>query len=154
MIKNTMRLFFHSIDRDIEALEATGASESILAKLRGMQDTVRSKWAAIYSNEKNGKTNTIQDYLDLNITVNDVYNKIVLERSDYLVENKLDMAEPVDEYILSELFLSYTIFLDALSECGFYYVMCANFPVESMAWFAQQKHMREANRLLEDERGE
>jgi hypothetical protein len=153
MIKNTMRLFFHSVDRDIEALEAMEAPESILAKLRGMQDTVRSKWASIYSNEKHGNANTIQDYLDLNIAVNDAYNKIVLERSDYLVDNKIELAEPVDEYILSELFLSYTIFLDALSECGFYYVMCANFPVESMAWFAQQKQMREANRLLGEDNG-
>ncbi len=153
MIKNTMRLFFHSIDRDIEAMEALDAPESILAKLRGMQDTVRSKWAAIYSNEKNGRNNTIQDYLDLNIAVNDVYNLVVQERSDYLIANNLDIAEPVDEYILSELFLSYTIFLDALSECGFYYVMCANFPVENMSWFAQQKQMREANRLLGDDNG-
>ena len=149
-----MRLFFHSIDRDIEALEALEAPESILAALRGMQDTIRSKWASIYSNDKNGKINTIQDYLDLNIAVNDVYNKVVIERSDFLIANNMDMAEPVDEYILSELFLSYTIFLDALSECGFYYVMCANFPVENMSWFAQQKQMREANKLLEDGNGE
>jgi hypothetical protein len=70
-----------------------------------------------------------------------------------LVDNKIELAEPVDEYILSELFLSYTIFLDALSACHFYYVMCANFPVESMAWFAQQKQMREANRLLGEDNG-
>jgi len=154
MIKNTMRLFFHSVDRDIEVLEGINTPESVLAKLRGMQDTVRSKWAAIYSNDKHGKSNTIQDYLDLNIMVNDVYNKVVIERSDYLVDNNYETAEPCDEYILSELFLSYTIFLDALTECGFYYVMCANFPVENMSWFAQQKQMREANRLLGDGNGE
>lgn len=149
MIKDTMRLFFHSIDRDIETLEGLNASKTILDRLRSMQDNVRSKWATIYSNDKKDIINSLSSYFDLNIEVNDVYNAIVTERSNYLLDNDIDDIEPVDEYILSELFLSYTIFLDAYSELGFYYVICGNFPFHSMEFFANQKLMRNANKLLE-----
>lgn len=148
-----MRLFLHSIDRDIETLEALKASDSILGKLRGMQDNVRSKWATIYSNDKKDIVNNISDYFDMNIEVNDVYNSIVTERSNYLLDNNLEDIEPVDEYILNELFLSYTMFLDAYSELGFYYVICGNFPFHSMGFFANQKMMRNANKLLGEDNG-
>lgn len=151
---STMRLFFHSIDRDIESLEQLKASASILDKLRSMQDSVRSQWAKIYSNDKHEVANSISAYFDLNIEVNEVYNKIVTERSDYLLDNNIDDLEPVDEYILEELFLSYTIFLDAYSECNFYYVICGNFPFHSMGFFANQKMMRAANRAIEEKDGE
>jgi len=150
MIKDTMRLFFHSVDRDIEYLEDIGASSTILALLRGMQDVVRSKWAIIYSNEKRDKGNSIESYFDLNVEVNEVYNKIVTERSNYVLDNELEEIEPVDEYIIDELFLSYTIFLDAYTECGLFYVICGNFPFHNMLFFSQQKAMREANKRIVD----
>ncbi len=152
-MKTTMRLFFHSVDRDIEVLEGISASDSILDKLRSMQDNVRSQWATIYSNTKRDVINTVESYLELNISVNDVYNSIVAERSNYLLDNDIEETEPIDEYILNELFLSYTIFLDAYSELGFYYVLCGNFPVHLMAYFVQQRQMREANKLLGDNNG-
>jgi len=150
MIKNTFRLFLHSVDRDIETLEGLNAAESILNKLRGMQDTIRSRWAEIYSNDKKDIQNSFESYFELNIEINDVYNAVVAERSNYLLDNDLDVIEPVDEYILGELFLSYTIFLDAYSEMHLYFVICGNFPFHNMHFFSQQKMMREANRKLED----
>lgn len=145
-----MRLFLHSVDRDIEVLEELDASKSILDRLRGMQDTVRSSWAIIISNDKKDTPNTIESYLNLNVEVNDAYNQIVIERSDYLLDNDLDQAEPIDEYILGELFLSYTIFLDAYNSAGLYYVLCANFPLHEMGHFVEQRQMRKANKLLDD----
>lgn len=148
MIVDTMRLFFKSIDTDIEALTVFNAPESIIEKLRNMQETVRSQWASIYSNNKRNISNDDNSYFNLNVEVNDTYNAIVAERSNYLLDNDIEEAEPVDEYILSELFLSYTIFLDAYGEHGFYYVICGNFPFHNMVFFAQQKQMRDANKLL------
>src|SRR5689334_8618676 len=113
MIENTMRLFMHSVDRDIEYLEKIQASKSILGLLRGMQDSIRSKWAVIISNDKKAVNNELTDYIGLNVEINQVYNSIVTERSDYHTKNKTAELEPIDEYILTELFLSYTIFLDA-----------------------------------------
>lgn len=150
MISNTMRLFMHSVDRDIEYLEKIHASETILSLLRGMQDSVRSKWAVIVSNDKRDIGNDIQKYFDLNVEVNNVYNAIVKERSDYHIKNEEEDLYAIDEYILTELFLSYTIFLDAYSELGFYYVICGNFPFHNAVFFAQQKSMREASRRIED----
>jgi hypothetical protein len=136
----------HSVDRDIECLEGLSAPETILDKLRGMQDSVRSRWAIISSNDKKMVGNTIEDYFELNIEVNDVYNSIVTERSDYLLDNDKNETEPVDDYILTELFLSYTMFLDAYNELGFYYVICGNFPFHNSLFFAEQKALREANK--------
>jgi hypothetical protein len=146
MIKDTLRLFLHSVDRDIETLEAMKAPGTILAKLRGMQDAVRSKWATIYSNDKKELGNAVEDYMDLNIDVNEVYNSIVNERCDYLNDNKMEEVEDIDEYILNELFLSYTIFLDFYHFCGFYYVICGNFPFHNSIFFAEQKALRESNK--------
>lgn len=143
-----MRLFFHSIDRDIEMMDGLEASPTILNLLTTMQETVRSQWALIYSNEKRDVKNDKDDYFNLNITVNDAFNAIVCERSNYLIDNDMEEAEPIDEYILNELFLSYTIFLDAYSELGFYYVICGNFPFHNMVYFSQQKSMRLANKRL------
>lgn len=146
MIKDTLRLFLHSVDRDIETLEGLQAPASILDKLRGMQDSVRSRWAIICSNDKKALGNTIEDYMILNAEVNEVYNSIVIERCDYLEDNKIEGIEEIDEYILSELFLSYTIFLDSYAEMGFYYVICGNFPFQNSIFFAEQKALRESNR--------
>lgn len=115
-----------------------------------MQDTVRSNWAAIYSNDKKEVLNTINAYLDLNVEVNEAYNYIVNERSNYLMDNKLEEGQPIDHFILDELFLSYTIFLDSYSQLGFYYVLCSCFPVHQMAYFVQNRQMREASLILGD----
>ncbi len=146
MIKDTLHLFLHSVDRDIETLEGMKAPETILNKLRGMQDSVRSQWAIIRSNDKKELGNTVEDYMNLNIEVNEVYNAIVSERVDFLTDNEMEDVEEVDEYILTELFLSYTIFLDAYSELGFYYVICGNFPFHNSIFFAEQKLLREDNK--------
>lgn len=146
MIKDTLRLFLHSVDRDIEYLEGLKAPGTVLNKLRGMQDAVRSRWAIIYSNDKKELGNTVEDYMTLNIEVNEVYNSIVEERVDYLEENDMEEVEDIDEYILNELFLSYTIFLDFYHEQGFYYVICGNFPIHNSIFFAEQKFLREENK--------
>jgi len=150
MIDDTMRLFLHSVDRDIEHLEKIEAPEHILEMLRGMQDNVRSKWAVIISNDRKDIINEVHKYLELNAEVNRVYNSIVIDRSDYHLKNKTVDLEPIDEYILTELFLSYTIFLDAYNELGFYYVICNNFPLDNSLYFVQQRAMREAARRVEE----
>jgi len=152
MIKDTIRLFLHSVDRDIEYLEGIGASKIILKLLSEMQDTVRSSWALMISNDKNQIGNPLHDYLELNVLVNRVYNAIVQSHNDDIGDSG---ADDVTEYIINELFLSYTIFLDAYSELGFYYVICEEYPFHNAIFFAQQKHLRQANRLRDDmENGE
>ena len=133
----------------LEGLKASNIAD----RLRTMQDNVRSEFAKIYSAEKRDKPISLEDCAELNLTVNDTYNAIVAERSNYLLDNELEETEPVDEYILTELFLSYTIFLDALTEIGIYYVMCMEFPFHKMDYFYQQKLMRAANKLLGDNNG-
>ncbi len=150
MILKTIRLFLHSVDRDIEYLEGLQA-HSIVDRLRTMQDNVRSEYAKIQSSEKRDQPISLESCFELNIMVNDTYNAIVAERSNYLLDNNLEETEPVDDYILTELFLSYTIFLDAYQEMGLYYVICGNFPFHNMSYFSQQKFMRNANKLLGDD---
>jgi hypothetical protein len=113
-----------------------------------MQEAVRDQWALIYSNEKRDVKNDKDAYFNLNITVNDAFNAIVCERSNFLIDNEIEEAEEIDHYILNELFLSYTIFLDAYSELNYYYVICGNFPFHNMVYFSQQKSMRLANKRL------
>lgn len=153
-IDSTMRCFLHSVDRDIDTLEAMKAEESILTLLRGMQDTVRSQWAVILSDEKHNRDvenlDKVQKYQTLNAEVNDIYNRIVDEQELRLQENDLEMGE-IDQYILSELFLSYTIFLDAYTELNFYYMICGNFPFDMMLYFADQKSMRLASKSIPPE---
>ena len=150
MIKNTFLLFLNAVDRDIEMLEAMPGSNTITDKLRQMQDNIRSNWARIYSNEKRDKPNSIESFFDLNIEVNGVFNSVVADRANYILDNEIDddTPDPITEYILNELFISYTIFLDAYTEMGLYYVICGNFPFHNMNFFSQQKAMREANRRL------
>jgi hypothetical protein len=149
-INDTMRLFLHSVDRDIEALIALDASDSLLNKLKGMQDNVRSQWAIIRSNDKKDIETDVTVYYTLNTDVNKVYNSIVTERLDDLNAKGIEGVEKVDEYILSELFLSYTIFLDAFSELGLYYVICSDYPFQSASFFMQQKMSRAARKIIAD----
>jgi hypothetical protein len=133
----------------VEGLSALNIAD----RLRTMQDNVRSEFAKIYSDDKRDKPVSLKSCAELNIIVNEVYNAIVAERSNYLLDNNVEETEPIDDYILNELFLSYTIFLDAFTEMGLYYVMCGNFPFHNMNYFSQQKYMRAANKLLGDNNG-
>jgi hypothetical protein len=147
----TLKLFLHSVEKDIAYLEGLKADQSILNRLRALLDNVRSQGAYIYSNDKKGIGNLIGAYFTLNLETNAVYNGIVTDRADYLLANIDEPAGPIDAFILRDLFLSYTIFLDAYSELGFYYIMCENFPFRNASYFAIQKSIRAAERRLDKE---
>jgi hypothetical protein len=72
-----------------------------------------------------------------------------MERNEFLLANIDEPIGLLDDFILKELFLTYTIFLDAYSELGFYYIICKQFPFAQASYFAIQKGLRAVARRLD-----
>jgi len=140
--------FLESITADIKELEGfdTVISHSIIKLLVQMQEELRDKFAEIRSDEKHGiileSKEELLNYAFLNSTVNatmDEINDIIQGRSE---------DDFIYNFVLCQLFLSYTIFLDGFTENATFYTIARSFPYSYMLYFQSEKQCRNASKIL------
>lgn len=146
--------YINSVDKDIKILEGHPGSKLIVKKFLKMQEYSRNQWAKVHSIVKSMNDETpetafkkSQEIIELcgrmNMEINKVYDSVV----DMCIKKKEKGDEFFLNYVLEEMFYSYSIFLDALHFMGLYYIPSYQFPFLLSDVFANRK-MAEMNELM------
>ena len=138
--------YMSAIDKDIKILQDVKGTKTIVKQLIKLQEFTRDVWAQIHSivksldklphDEQQEKSQDIVIMcMDMNETINNFYNKIV----DICIQKQKKGDSQYLNYVIEEVFYSYSIFLDALHYMGIYYVAADSFPFILADLYARRK---------------
>lgn len=144
--------YINSVDNDIRELEKLKGSKAVVKHLVRLQEYMKGAWAKIHSivksmDETSSKANynksqeIIASCLDMNLQLNDYYNKL----TNLGIKRKEKGDPDLLNYILEEMFFNYSMFLDALHFMGVYYIPAETFPFILTDMFTQRKMEQFAN---------
>jgi hypothetical protein len=142
--------FLNSIDLDIKELSGVDNSKisnSIIQILVQMQENLRDKFSEVRSVEKHNviieSREELLNYAYLNSTVNCAMDEI-----NDIIQNRATEEDYIYNFVLCQLFLSYTIFLDGFTENAMFYTIARSFPYSYMLYYQSEKQARNASKVL------
>jgi hypothetical protein len=153
-----MIMYMTAIDKDIKILQDNKGTKPIVKQLIKLQEFTRDAWAKIHTiiktmdklppeEQQEKSQDVVIMCMDMNVTINSFYDKII----KICIEKQKKGDSQFLNYVIEEVFYSYSIFLDALHYMGIYYVAAESFPFILANLYAKRKITELGEFVEEDE---